>query len=701
MRPTFKFLVLLGRPLLWLIKTVFVLFARGCKTIGAGIIFFAVGLRKICLLVRWRYLIIGWVLFGLGSGTFWFYEEIIKELPNINLIYNPPILSSKIYDKNGRLLYKFYKEENRSWTSLDKIPQSLIWATLAIEDKNFYTHRGISIKGIANASIYNFFKRDKDDSLRGGSTITQQLVKNVFLSSEKSWTRKLKEAILAIMLETKMNKNEILERYFNQVPYGGDTYGAQEAAWKYFGKNVWEIDMAEATFLAGLPAAPSSYSPFGSNPEFAILRQRHVIDEMVKAGYIDETRAEGLKNNQLEIGEERIRLVAPHFVFYVRNIVEEDYGFSNFERLGLKITTSLDTATQEMAQRVVLEEVEKVENLRISNGAALVIDVKSGDILAMVGSKNYYANDIDGKYNVTTALRQPGSSIKPVNYLLALMNGWSLTSAIDDTPVAYYINGQAPYTPQNYNGKYMGRVTLKTALASSLNVPSVKLLSENGVDNMISLAKSMGINSWEDRSRFGLALALGSGEVKMTELSQAYSVFANLGDRVEINPVIRIENYLGEVVMEKETNREELIDPGYAFLINNALSDNQARTPIFGPNSLLKIDGKTVAVKTGTTNNLKDNWCIGWTPSFLVAAWVGNNNSQPMSWVASGVTGATPIWNKIMKNILSDKPDEQWNMPESVYKATICGKEDYYMNGSENRVKCIHDENKEKTANFN
>jgi membrane peptidoglycan carboxypeptidase len=376
-------------------------------------------------------------------------------------------------------------------------------------------------------------------------------------------------------------------------------------------------------------------------------------------------------------------------VFYIRDLLQEKYGFYDIGRLGLTIKTTLDYEIQKMVEIIVLDEINKVKRLRISNGAVLVLGVKMGDVLAMVGSKDYYSKEIDGKYNVTTALRQPGSSIKPINYLLALKNGKSMMTMIDDSPITFPSDwGQKPYTPQNYNGKFMGRVTLKTALASSLNVPSVKLLAENGVNNMIDQAEAMGITTWQDRSRFGLALALGSGEVKMTEIAQAYSIFANLGKKVEINPIMSVDNYLGENLFSKEIEEKEVVEPEYAFLINNTLSDNDARTPIFGPNSKLKIANKTVAVKTGTTNNLKDNWCIGWTPSLLVAAWVGNNDSTPMSWVASGISGATPIWNRIMTEILKDKPGEKWEVPMGVYKATVCGKEDYFTNNQEENVKC-------------
>jgi membrane peptidoglycan carboxypeptidase len=620
-----------------------------------------------------------------GIG-WWFMREIITDLPSVNEIYNPPKLSTKIYDRNGNLLYKFYKDEDRSWVSLEKIPDYLIEATLAIEDKEFYQHRGLSIKGIVLAIWHNF--KNGANGLRGGSTITQQLVKNVFLSGEKTWKRKIKEAILALMVERKLNKEEILERYFNQVAYGGETYGVNEAAIKYFGKEVDKINLAEATFLAGLPAAPSSYSPGNNNLELAYGRQKQVVEQMLLAGTIEKGSAEEIINNRVEVVIESREIKAPHFVFYVRDYLREKLGFDNIERRGLRVITSLDLTVQNMAQNIVSDEVSRVKKLRISNGAALVVDPTNGDILAMVGSKDYWATEMTGKYNVTTALRQPGSSIKPINYLLAFQNGKSLTTIIDDSPITYYVRGQPPYSPQNYTGKSLGKVTLKTALASSLNIASVKTLNENGVENMIDMAESMGITTWKDRSRFGLSLALGSGEVKMTELAEAYTTFSQLGDRVVVNPILEVDNYLGKKVYSKKTEKIAVTEPKYAFLINQALSDDSARAPIFGTGSKLKISGKTVAVKTGTTNNLKDNWCIGWTPEIMVSAWVGNNDSTPMSWVASGISGATPIWNRIMTILLKDRKDVPWPVPTGVYRANSCGSSEYFTDGREKGIIC-------------
>jgi len=638
--------------------------------------------------IRWGLIFSLFLVILLVSGGWFFYEKIWKGLPDVNLIYNPPKLSTIITDRNGEVLYKFYQDENRTWVTLDKIPNDLKEATIAIEDKDFYRHHGLSVRGLINALIYNF-KKDGGDKPRGGSTITQQLVKNVFLTDEKTLSRKIKEAILTLMIEKKITKDEILERYLNQVSYGGEAYGVAEASWKYFGKQVSELNTIEAAYLAGLPAAPSSYSPYGNSPNLGLLRAKHVIEEMVSNGYLTSFEAEKWLNQKINIKNNNKEIKAPHFVFMVKQWLEEKYGFGNLEKQGLVIRTTLDLKTQKEAQKIVADEIKNIAKLNISNGAALVIEVKTGDILAMVGSKDYNATDIDGKFNVTTGLRQPGSSIKPINYLLALEKGYSLASTIDDSPVTYQIKGQKPYSPQNYNGKYMGRVTLRTALASSLNIPSVKLLEKNGVNNMIDLAEKMGINTWKERSRFGLSLALGAGEVKMTELAQAYSIFANLGDKVKVNPVLEIKNYLGETIYEKEVEKEKVVKPEYAYMINDALSDNQARTPIFGTNSKLVIKDKTVAVKTGTTNSLKDNWCIGWTPSYLVATWVGNNDGQPMSWVASGVTGATPIWNKIMTGMLKNKENESWEKSNSLVKKNICGREEWMIEGSEIKVDCL------------
>jgi 1A family penicillin-binding protein len=695
MKKIIKFFILIGRPFLKIFKVLFSLkIKKSSLKKRRKVKNIKLKKNRVVKISRkknysWKYpLLLLFTLFITGL-LLWTYQKVFDNLPNINEIYNPPQLSTKVYDRHGKLLYQFHEDEDRSWIKLSQIPQDLVLATLTIEDKEFYEHHGISLKGIIRAAIYNF-KKTSETKPRGGSTISQQLVKNVFFDGEKSWERKIKEAILAIMLESKLSKNEILERYFNQVPYGGNIYGVAEAASRYLGKKVENLNLAESAFLAGLPAAPSSYSPFNQEGfKLAKSRQEHILNLMVETKIIDFKKAEAAKKNEIKIIEEKRDILAPHFVFYIKNYLEK-LGFTEVGRQGLKVITSLDYETQKEAEKIVREEVTKASKLKITNGASVVLDVKTGEILALVGSKDYFATDIDGKFDVVTqALRQPGSSIKPINYLLALERGKNLWDTIEDKPVRYKIPGQKDYTPQNYTGKYLGTVTLRTALASSLNVPSVKLLFENGVENMIDLAQDLGISTWTDKSRFGLSLALGAGEVKIIEMAQAYSVFANLGNKVEINPILQIDNYLGENIYKKEIKLEKIASEIDTFLINSALSDNQARAPIFGSNSLLQIKGKTVAVKPGTTNSLKDNWCIGWTPTYLVAVWVGNNDSSPMSWVASGISGATPIWNRTMRSLIEGKKDENWETPSGLYKVEACGKNEWFHSGNEKKIKCI------------
>jgi penicillin-binding protein 1C len=655
--------------------------------------------------VRVRLGIIGISLFlilVMSGGVWYFYENIYKSMPSVEEIFVPPPLTTKILDRNGQLLYKLYRNQNRSWVELGKIPQNLIEATIAIEDKEYYKHNGFSIRGMIRAFIYNL---ENNDGLPiGGSTITQQLVKNTLLSSEKTWKRKVKELLLAVALEYRLDKDEILELYFNEVPYGGETYGVQEASLKYFGKNVWEINQAEAAFLAGLSAAPSRYSPFGPNPENAWMRQGKVVREMFEAGFIDEKELEALRQTKIEIIESSTEIKAPHFVFYVKDLVSERYGVAPTEQGGMIIKTSLDLDLQTETEKIVKEEIARVRRMNISNGAVLILDTGSGDVLAMVGSADYFDQSIDGKVNVVLRERQPGSSIKPVNYSVALGMGFTPVSIIPDSPITYQIPGQSPYSPKNYDNTFRGNVTLRTALASSLNVPAVKVLSAYGVDKMIDRAESLGINTWQDRSRYGLALTLGGGEVKMIELSRAYATFANLGKKPLINPVLEIKNHGNQVIYEKKEILERVLDPGIAFLIDDILSDDMARAPVFGRGSKLSIPGKTVAVKTGTTNSLKDNWCIGYTDKVLVAVWVGNNDGDPMSQVASGISGATPIWRRVMETVLGRKEYEEtgWRIPGSITEKEVClstgtlpcegcgpVKKEYFLRGSEPTERCV------------
>ncbi len=632
--------------------------------------------------------------------------DLFKDLPRPDeLIDRPPVLTTKLYDRNQKLLYKIYHEENRTLVPLEKVPDHMIKATLAIEDKNFFEHNGLSCRGIIRAFRHNILKPEEPPM--GGSTITQQLIKNTLLTPEKTWRRKIREAFLSLWAEKKFSKDEILQMYFNQIPYGGTAYGAEEASQKYFDKHVWELEPAESALLAGLTRAPTDFSPFGSHPEKAKQRQNQVIKEMVKAGYIDNEEAEKIANTPLRFNLKEDEIKAPHFVFYVKDWLIEKFGQKMVEEGGLEVTTTLDLQTQNMAQAVVRDEVNKLSGLNVSNGASLIVQPEKGQILAMVGSKDYFDFKNDGNVNVTLRPRQPGSAIKPVNYAAALSKGYTAATILSDTPITYQLPNQEPYSPVNYDGQFHGRLSLRTALASSLNVPATKVLSSYGVDQMINMGQKLGISTWEDRNRFGLALTLGGGEIKMIDIAQAYSVLANLGQKIDFSPVLEVADHQGEIIyqhpcLDKKTcSGKEILNPGIAYILTDILADNQARTLAFGPDSLLNIPNQKVAVKTGTTNNMRDNWCIGYTPNILVAAWVGNNDNSSMSQVASGVTGATPIWRKTIDNLLTNSPNNSWQKPDNIVEQTICRTtgtlpcsgcpnidQEYFLTGTEPTTHC-------------
>ncbi len=614
-------------------------------------------------------------LLFLGS-SYLFYDLAIKDLPSpTDLSNKEQNLTTRILDRNGNLLYRIYEDENRTLIALPLVSQYLKDATVAIEDQNFYKHWGFSFKGIFRAVLKNF----AGETMQGGSTITQQLIKNRLLSNEKTYRRKIRELLLSLIAERIYSKEQILEMYLNTVPYGGSTYGIEEASWRYFNKSARNLSLAEAALLAGLPQAPSTYTPFGANPELAYERQAEVLRRMVEDGYISQLQADQAKQEILVFNQDKIDIQAPHFVMYIRKLLALKYGEEVVAKGGLEVKTSLDLDLQNQAQEIVTAEVAKLKNFKISNGAALVTNPKTGEILAMIGGANYYDFVHDGQVNVTIRPRQPGSSIKPLTYALAFEKGKNAASIIEDAPVVYQIPGSKPYAPKNYDGRFHGRVTLREALASSYNIPAVKLAAELGVNNLIDKAEALGIKTWQDRKRFGLSLTLGAGEVLMTELATVYSTFANLGYPVTLNPFLEISNYKGELLyrnqcaLETSNCYENLeLSPKAAYLITDILLDNRARTPAFGAFSVLNIPNQQVAVKTGTTNSMKDNWTIGYTTDRLVATWVGNNDNSPMSYVASGITGASPIWNKIMLLLLDDQKPHRFLIPENMIKIKIC-----------------------------
>jgi len=636
------------------------------------------------------------------------YDLVIKDLPSpTDLSNKAQNVTTRILDRNGNLLYRIYEDENRTLVSLPMISQYLKDATIAIEDREFYQHFGFSIKGIFRA----FVKNIQGESMQGGSTITQQLTKNRLLSNEKTYRRKIRELLLSLLVERIYTKEQILEMYLNTVAYGGSTYGIEEASWRYFNKSAKDLDLAESALLAGLPQAPSTYTPFGSNPELAYARQAEVLRRMVEDGYISQLQADQAKQEKLVFNQDRIDMQAPHFVMYVRKLLAEKYGEDVLSKGGLEVRTTLDLSLQNQAQQIVSDEVAKLGVFQISNGAALVTNPKTGEILAMVGGANYYDFEHDGQVNVTVRPRQPGSSIKPLTYAIAFEQGKTAASIIDDSPVVYQIPGSKPYAPKNYDGRFHGRVTLRQALASSYNVPAVKLLADIGVNTLVNKGETLGISTWQDRSRFGLSLTLGAGEVLMTDMAQLYSTFANLGYPVAVNPFLEIRNYKGEILyrnscaLDAGNCYDDLeLSPTAAYLVTDILSDNQARSLAFGAFSVLNIPSQQVAVKTGTTNSMKDNWTIGYTSDRLVATWVGNNDNTSMSYVASGITGASPIWNKIMLLLLDDQNPHRFAIPDNMIKVKICAatgtlpcsacpklSEEIFIKGTEPQTACANE----------
>ncbi|HUC94898.1 MAG TPA: PBP1A family penicillin-binding protein [Candidatus Saccharimonadales bacterium] len=598
------------------------------------------------------------------------YFAVFRGLPSPKeLESRQPDVSTKIYDRDGNLLYKIYKDQNRTIVPLTRIPLNARLATLAAEDAEFYSNPGFSIKGTFRAIIQNI----QTGSLQGGSTITQQLVKNTLLTPEKTITRKIKELILSMEVETTYTKDKILEMYLNEVSYGGTAYGIEEASESYFGKNVEDLDLAEAALLAGLPKSPTSYSPFGSNPDLAIQRQKEVLHLMVVNKFITQSQEQAAENEKLNFVSDKTPIKSPHFVMYIRQLLVDKYGEDMVEKGGLEVTTSLDLSIQETAEQVVQSEVAKLGGLHVGNGAALVVNPQTGEILAMVGSKNYFDAAYDGQVNVTTSLRQPGSSIKVVNYAYALSNGYTPATIIDDSPITYVTAGTTPYSPVNYDGQFRGPIPLRSALAQSRNIPAVKVLASYGVAKMITEGQKMGITTWTDPSDYGLSLTLGGGAVTALDLSRVYSTVANYGKRPDLLPILEVKDYKGKVLEKNSPTVNQEIDPRVAFLLTDILKDNNARAPEFGSYSYLVIkDHPEVAVKTGTSNDLRDNWTVGYNQNYLVLTWVGNNDNSPMSHVASGVTGASPIWNKIMSAILNNEPSIDWKVPDGVSKINIC-----------------------------
>src|SRR3989344_5918836 len=635
--------------------------------------------------IRIKYFLMG----SIFSLLFFFIPLTIiiflQELPNpkqLNFQQTP--LTTKIFDRNGVLLYQIYAQQNRTLVPLSSIPKHLQQASIAIEDKNFYKNSGIDITAIVRAAIADISGKP----LQGGSTITQQLIKSTLLTPEISIKRKIKEIILAFWADRIYTKDQILEMYFNQAPYGGTARGIEAASEVYFNLKASDLDLAQSAFLAGITRAPTNYSPFGESPNSWKTRQEEVLTRMEQLKYISLQEKNDALKEDLIFSNPESPIYAPHFVMYVKDLLVKKYGLGMVEKGGLHVTTSLDLKTQDMAQKIVTSEVEKNAYLNLTNGAAIVTNPGNGDILALVGSKDY-SDPNSGNFNVTTALRQPGSSIKTVTYSAALNKGFTAATILEDAPITFTQNGGPSYSPVNYDGRFHGPLTIRQALSNSVNIPAVKILNAIGIPAMLELGKKMGITTWKDPKDYGLSITLGGAEVRMIDMATVYGVLANQGYRVDLNPILEVTDSKGHALEKKGNEKIKVLDEGVTFMISDILSDNKAREMEFGTNSPLVIKGRTVSVKTGTSDNKRDNWTIGYTPSYLVAVWAGNNDNSPMNKdLASGITGAAPIWNKIMTTLLGNVNTLSYKMPDNVVLKKCGAKTEYFIKGTETNIRC-------------
>ncbi|MBU0570117.1 PBP1A family penicillin-binding protein [Patescibacteria group bacterium] len=607
--------------------------------------------------------------------SFIVFPLLAFNLPSPDKVVRQEGFSTKILDRNGEVLYDIYADQKRTPIELTDVPEYLQQATIAIEDKNFYEHEGFDPFGM----VRGFSKIITKGRAQGGSTLTQQLVKNVLLTPERSVFRKIREFILAVQIERKYDKDEILQMYLNEVPYGGTAWGVEAASETYFGKTVNDLNLVESAILAGFPQRPSVYSPYSSYPDAYVGRTQEVLRRMREDGYIDKEQEENAVDalTDFEFQPRGASFKAPHFVQYVQRILEDRYGERIVEQGGLRVTTTIDLELQEKAQEIVAEEIAKVEDIHITNGAAFIIDPETGEILAMIGSKDFGAEDYDGQVNVTLSLRQPGSAIKPITYVTALKKGYTASTLLMDVPTEFPGGiGQPVYEPENYDGKYRGPMQVRYALANSINVAAVKMLAMVGIKDTLKTAYEFGLTSLEPTqetlNRVGLSLTLGGGEVRLLELTGAYSAFTNQGFKVEPSSILKVEDADGKVLEENKPKKgKRVLTPEQAYMMFDILSDNEARSIVFGTNSLLAIPGHQVAVKTGTTNDRRDNWTVGGNSEALVGVWVGNNDNSPMKQVASGVSGASPIWRKILLEALSGRPHASIEKPGGIIEVAV------------------------------
>lgn len=605
----------------------------------------------------------------MGGGSYALY--LIKDVPSVAAFDRRKIAeSSKIYDRTGTiLLYEIHGEEKRTIIPLTQIQPLIQDATLATEDSNFYTHGAVDWKSIIRALFVNIAQ---GKITQGGSTITQQLAKNAFLSPERTLTRKIKELLLAIKLERHYTKDQILELYLNQIPYGANSYGIQAASQTYFKKNTTDLTLKEIVLLVSLPNAPSYYSPWGQHKAELEKRANGILEKMFALGKIDKNELSKAKKENPEFTTQTTLIKAPHFVMEVIDYLRSEYGENVIETAGWNITTTLDWELQQTAEKIVREGADRNKELYGGTNAALVAeDATTGQILALVGSKDYFSTEIDGNFNVATqGLRQPGSALKPFVYLTAFQKGFTPDTLLFDLETEFDTTDDLDhsYKPQNFDEQFRGPVRMKEALAQSLNVPAVKTLYLAGIDNVLKTTKSVGLSTLTERSRYGLSLVLGGGEVKLIELVGAYSVFAQEGLKHKSALVLRIEEQTTKKIIENYVDRvSRVIESQYARVINNILSDIDLRKKLFERSlSLTVFPNQEVALKTGTTNDYRDAWALGYTNSIVVGVWAGNNDNTPMERRGTSILAAVPIWSAFMNEVLKNKPLETFTQPDPI-----------------------------------
>lgn len=614
----------------------------------------------------------GLIIFFILSGIFVLWVATF-ELPDLdNFSERQVAQSTKIYDRTGRVvLFDVHGEVTRTVVPLDQINDYAEKASIAIEDSNFYNHNGVEPKAILRAVLTNL-KEGNLLSGQGGSTITQQVIKNSLLTSDKKISRKLKEWVLAPRLESKLTKDQILEIYLNEIPYGGTVYGIQEASRRFFGKDAKDLTLAQSAYLAALPQAPTYYSPYGNNLEALESRKNKVLNEMLKNNFISKEEFDSASAEKVVFEKpENSGIKAPHFVFWILEQIEEKYGIESVEQGGLKITTTLDWELQQKAEEIVKRNALQNEiSFNAENGSIVAIDPKTGQVLVMVGSRDYFDEKIDGNFNIATTNRQPGSAFKPIVYAEAFNKGYLPETMIFDVPTEFSAtcsSGGDCYNPQNYDNVFRGPMSLRDALAQSVNIPAVKVLYLAGLKDSLNLAKKMGLETLTNVNQYGLTLVLGGGEVRPLDMASAYGVFANDGTKHKTQGILKVEDRKGKTLEEFKDENERVLPEQTARLISDILSDNRARTPAFGANSYLNIPG--VAVKTGTTNDYRDAWIVGYTPEISVAAWAGNNDNSSMEKKVAGFIVA-PMWNEFMKIAIEKMPASEFNKPNGIPENT-------------------------------